>query len=161
MSSRDGGTELSSGERWLGRWMVGVAVFYLLSFANFVWLRLDPTLLETLYPTYDAPITSVAAQATIDSLLMFGVEIAVVAVVLLWASRNPLEHRILFWLVIALEVVRGILVDLYLIFLREYPIDEVYYGFIVLHSVIIVTGYLAYRKAMKTNERTGTEGRSG
>lgn len=140
--------------------MIGVAVVYLLLFANLVWLKLDPSRLETFYPTYDTTTTSVAAQTTIDALLMFGLELAVIAIVLLWASRDPLEHRVLVWLVIALEGIRGILDDLYLIFLREYPVDEVYYGFIVLHTVIIVTGYLAYRNATTVSETTGDRERS-
>lgn len=134
-------------EIWLGRWMIGVAVVYLLLFANLASLVLVPARLTQLSPAFDAPISSVAAQVTIDALLMFGLELAVIAVVLLLASRNPLRHAVLVWLVIGLELVRGIADDLYLLLFRDYVVDEFYYGFIVLHVVIIATGYLAYRRA--------------
>lgn len=139
-------------ETWLGRWMVGVAVIYLLLFANLASLVIFPNRLTQLSPTFDAPVTSVAAQATIDALLMFGLELAVVAAVLLWAARNPLQHVVLVWLVIGSELVRGILDDLYLILFREYVFEKIYYGFIALHVIIIATGYLAYRQAISDRE---------
>lgn len=139
--------------RWLGRWMVGVAVVYLLLFANLVATVLVPARLVQFYPTFDASVTSVAAQTTVDAMLMFGLDLAVIAVVLLWASRDPLQHRVLVWLVIGLELVRGIADDLYLIFLRDYPVDAVYVGFIGLHLAIIGTGWLAYRRATTTSGR--------
>lgn len=142
--------EETTGAIWLGRWMVGVAVVYLLLFVNLASLVLVPTRLTQLSPAFDAPISSVAAQATIDALLMFGLDLAVIAAVLLWASRNPLRHVVLVWLVIGLELVRGIADDLYLLLFRDYVVDEFYYGFIVLHVVIIATGYLAYRHAVTT-----------
>lgn len=47
----------------------------------------------------------------------------------------------------------GIVDDLYLIFLRAYTIDAVYVGFIVLHLLIILTGYRVYpRGALSTRE---------
>lgn len=154
MNAQSGSTEDStSDERWLGRWMVGVALVYLLLFANIVSVVLFPSRLTQLVPAFDAPVTSVAAQAGIDVYLIFGLDLFVIAVVLLWASRNPLQHVILFWLVLGLELVRGILDDLYLLLYRDYVVDELYYGFIVLHLVVIVTGILAYRTATREEGR--------
>lgn len=130
---------------WLGRWMVGVAIVYLLLFVNLASLVLFPSRLLQFSPAFDAPVTSVAGQTAIDAYLLFGLDLAVIAVILLWASRNPLQHVVLVWLVIGLEFIRGIADDLYLLLFREYVIEEVYYGFIVLHVIIIVTGYLAVR----------------
>lgn len=141
-------------ETWLGRWMVGVAAIYFLLFVNLASLVIVPTRLTQFSPAFDAPVTSVAAKATIDALLMFGLELAVIAAVLLWAARNPLRHVVLVWLVIGLELVRGILDDLYLILFRDYFVEEIYYGFIVLHLLIIVTGFLAYRQATTRAELT-------
>lgn len=133
---------------WLGRWMVGVAVIYLLLFVNLASLILMPWRLLQLSPAFDAPLSSVAAQATISTLLMFGLDLAMIAAVLFWASRNSPEHVSFVWLVIGFELVRSIADDLYLLLFRDYIVETVHYGFSGLHVVIIVSGYLTNRSAM-------------
>ena len=64
---------------------------------------------------------------------------------MLWASRDPLNNLSIVWLVVALEIVRGILDDLYMI--SQGYAAPFYIGFIVLHLTIIVTGIVCLRQA--------------
>ncbi len=127
--------------------MSGVGVVYLLLALNLSSLIIAPDRIHRFFPTYDAALDSVAFAATADLAFLSGLSHGVIGVYLLWASRRPMANTNLVPLVIALELVVGIVDDLYLIFLRAYTIDAVYYGFIVLHLVIIVTGYLVYPRA--------------
>ena len=133
--------------RWLSRWMIGVGVVYLLLAVNLSSLVVAPERIYQFFPTYDAPLDSVAFAVSADLAFLSGLSHAVIGGYLLWASRRPQSHLALIPLVIALELVVGIIDDLYLIFTRAYPIDAVYYGFILLHLVIITSGYLVYTDA--------------
>ena len=75
---------------------------------------------------------------------MFGLDLLVIGVFLLYASRAPLRHLNLVWLIVALELVRGILDDVYMI-AQGYE-APIYVAFIVLHLVIIVTGIAFIRQ---------------
>jgi hypothetical protein len=124
--------------------MVGVGLVYLLLAANLGSLVVVPDRVYQFYPTYDAPLDSVATAVAVDVALMVGLEFAVLGAALLWASRRPTAYAGLVPLIVALELVRGILDDVYLLTMRAYPIDAIYYGFIVLHLVVIVTGLAVY-----------------
>lgn len=143
MTDDSAGVSLDS-ERWLGRWMLGVGVVYLVLALNLSSLLVAPERVYLFFPTYDAPLDSVAFAVAADLAFLVGLSHGVIGAFLLWASRRPTAHVGLVPLVIAIELVVGIVDDLYLIFMREYPIDAVYYGFIALHLVIIGTGYLVY-----------------
>lgn len=144
----EGVTEAATADRppspWLSRWMLGVGVIYLLLAVNLGSLVVAPERVYQFYPTYDAPLDSVATAVAVDVAFMVALEFAVIGVVLLWASRRPTAYVGLVPLVLALEVVRGIVDDLYLIAMRTHTIDEIYYGFILLHLVIIATGLAVY-----------------
>lgn len=131
-------------ERWLSRWMIGVGVIYLLLALNLSSLLVAPERIYQFFPAYDAALDTVAFGVTADLAFLSGLTHAVIGGYLLWASRRPMAYTNLVPLIIALELVVGIVDDLYLIFLRAYTIDTVYYGFIILHLVIIVTGYIVY-----------------
>lgn len=129
---------------WLRRWMVGVGVIYLLLAVNLSSVLFPPERLYQFFPPFDAAPDSVAFAVAADLAFLFALSHGVIGAYLLWGSRRPREYAVLVPLLIALELVVGIVDDLYLIFLRDYPVDAVYYGFIVLHVVIIVTGYVVY-----------------
>lgn len=133
----------SSG-RWLSRWMVGVGVVYLLLAINLGSLVVAPERVYQFFPTYDAPLDSVATAVAVDVAFMVALEFGVVGLSLLWASRRPTAYAGLVPLIVALEVVRGVVDDLYLIAMRTYTVDAIYYGFILLHLVIIATGLAVY-----------------
>lgn len=156
-----GRSETSEGPsaRWLSRWMVGVGVVYLLISANLGSLVVAPERVYQFYPTYDAPLDSVATAVAADVALMVAFEFAVLGAALLWASRRPTAYAGLVPLIVALELVRGIVDDVYLLTMRTYTIDAIYYGFIVLHLVVIVTGLAAYPGWRVFGAGAGTTGR--
>ena len=97
------------------------------------------------YPDLGVTVDSMPAQALVDVWFMFGLEVAVIGVALLIASREPSRHLALVWTVMALEVVRGIADDLYLL-ARGYEVTP-YVIWIVVHAAIVVTGLWALRRA--------------
>lgn len=134
----------NNSERWLRRWMIGVGVVYLLLALNLSSLLIAPERVFQFFPTYDAALDSIAFAVTADLAFLVGLSHAVIGVFLLWASRRPTDYVSLVPLIILMELVAGIVDDLYLILFRNYTIDAAYYGFILLHLVIIVTGYYVY-----------------
>lgn len=139
------GTDGRRRGRWLSRWMIGVGVVYLLFAVNLSSFVVAPDRVYQFFPTYDAPLDSVAFAVAADVALMAGLTHGVLGAFLLWASRRPTAHVGLVPLIIAIELVVGIADDLYMITMRTYTVDAVYYGFIVLHLLIILTGIAAYR----------------
>jgi hypothetical protein len=96
------------------------------------------------YEHLNLAVESAPAQALVDVWFMFGLEIGVIGAALLYFSRDPRRHIALVWTVIFLEVVRGIVDDIYLI-ARGY--DPIFYAaFIVVHLVVILTGLAALRR---------------
>jgi hypothetical protein len=130
--------------RW---WMRAVGAFYLV-LGVFNTPPVINARLPAQYPDLGVPVDSVPAQALVDTWFMFGLEIAVIGAALIYFSGNPVRHIALVWTVIALEVVRGVLDDLYLI-ARGY--DALFYGvFALVHLVIIVTGVIFALQASRT-----------
>ena len=97
------------------------------------------------YPDLGVTVDSMPAQALVDVWFMFGLEVAVIGGALMIAARNPARHLSLVWTVLALEVVRGIADDVYLL-ARGYQMAP-YLIWIVLHAVIVATGLWALRRA--------------
>lgn len=148
--------------RWLPRWMVGVGVVYLVLAVNLSSLLVAPERVYQFFPPYDAPLDGVAFAATADGWFLVGLTHAVVGAFLLWGSRRPRAHAVVVPFVVAMELVAGIAHNLYLLFLRDYPVDAVYYGFVVLHVVVIATGYFVYRgEADARVPGSGGTGREG
>lgn len=127
--------------RW---WFRAVGVLYVLLGVGFLPI-LNAVRLPTMLPGLDAPEGGVAYRALLDFTFMFGLDLLVIGVFLLYAARDPLKHIPVVWLIVALETVRGILDDIYMI-TQGYE-APFYIGFIVLHVIIIATGILAVRKA--------------
>ncbi len=89
--------------------------------------------------------SGVTYHGLLDFSFMFGLDLIVTGAFMLWASRDPLKNLSIVWLVVALEIVRGILDDLYMIS-KGYA-APFYIGFIVLHLTVIATGILSLRQA--------------
>lgn len=86
-----------------------------------------------------------AARFLVDTWTGFGLETLAIGAALLVASRFAHMARALVWTVIAIEFAKGILFDIYML-VRGYELAG-FLGWIVIHSIIIVTGWLALRKA--------------
>ncbi|HEY66311.1 MAG TPA: BphX family protein [Caldilineae bacterium] len=96
-------------------------------------------------PGFDAPIGGVAYRGLLDYTFIFGLELLVMGAFLLYASRQPGHYLWFVWLIVALEIVRGILGDVYMI-VNGYE-TAFYIGFIILHLLIIGTGIAFVRQA--------------
>lgn len=135
----------------LRRWMQVVGAFYVL-----MALFNTPPVIEARfgmqYPDLGVAVESAAVQALVDTWFMFGLEAGVIGVALLYCSRHPYQHRSLVWTVLALEMVRGIADDLYLIARGYDPI--IYLAWIAVHGVIVTTGVVAIRRARANASRS-------
>lgn len=129
----------------LSRWMRAVGVFYILNGFALMFVYLVPTaqrgMISQAVPGADAgdPLLGYALEIW----LMFAMEMIVIGVFLLLGSRNAWANRILVLAVLGLELIRGVLDDLVWI-ANGYP-PAFYIAWILIHSVIIVTGVLALR----------------
>ncbi|MBK7337487.1 MAG: BphX family protein [Saprospirales bacterium] len=130
-------------------WMIIVGGFYsLLTAMNLIFLFVKPDFFaEQLPPLYAG--NELAASAFSDAWLVFVFELGVLGGMLLYASGKPEKSRMLVLTVIFAEVFRGIVADAVWIG-RGYAASE-YIPFIVIHLLIIVTGWLFLRQAGKEN----------
>ena len=126
--------------KWWLRIVGGVYVMLGLGFLP----ALNAARLPRLLPGFDAPVGGVAFRALLDYTLMFGLDLVVIGAFLLVAARAPQRAVPVVWLVLALELVRGICDDVYMLAQGYSP--HIYVGFIVLHAVIIVTGLVSLRR---------------
>ena len=130
--------------RHLQRWMRIVGGFYVLM-GLFNTPPVIAARFPAQYPDLGVAVDSMPAQALVDVWFMFGLEVAVIGGALMIAVRNPARHLPLVWTVLALEVVRGIADDVYLL-ARGYEVMP-YVIWLVVHAAIIATGLLALRRA--------------
>lgn len=128
--------------KWWFR-IVGV-VYFLLGVGFFP--PINEARLPVMLPI-DVAETTIAYKAIIDWTFFFGLDLLVIGAFLIYASRDPLKHLNLVWLIVWLEAIRGILADIYYI-ARGYASVPIYVGFIVFHLIIIGTG-MASAKAAK------------
>lgn len=125
-------------------WMRAVGAFYVaLGVINLPFVLTGR--LEGQYPSLGAPLDSVAVKALVDTWFLFGIEIGVIGVALIVASRNAGRYVVLVWVVLALELLRGIAHDMYLL-TRGYASVGFYLGFAIVHLVIIATGFSVARR---------------
>lgn len=128
-------------------WMRIVGAFYLLlTLMNLYGLFLNPQFFRGNLP---APINTdeLAVRSFTDAWMVFVFELGSIAVVLLWFSKNPLQNKGIIWLVILAEIFRGIVCDALWI-TRGYDARS-YVPFIIIHFLIILTGWLFLRGAEK------------
>ena len=97
--------------------------------------------------TLPAPMNSepLAVRAFMDAWEVFVLELGVLGVMALVASRAPLENKIMAWTIIWAEVFRGVLADAMWI-VRGYDAGS-YAVFIVIHLLIISSGVWFVRQA--------------
>lgn len=127
-------------------WMRVVGAFYLLLFVMAVFVKLP---LQTFAPPETLTLAAngdPVAGYLVDTWVMFGLELGVIGSALVVGSWYIDQARLLVWTVIGLELVRGIVDDLYMIARGYEPTG--FLVWIVIHSVIILTGYLALRLAL-------------
>lgn len=136
-------------------WMRLVGALYVLLGIGFIPF-INELRIATMIPGMTVPPGSVEYKALIDWTFFFGLDLLVTGAVLIVAARDPKRNLILVWLVIALEIVRGLLADIYYIG-RGYASIPFYVGFMTLHLVIIVSGILLARQ---TAQETGPEQRA-
>ncbi|MGA8265531.1 MAG: BphX family protein [Ignavibacteriaceae bacterium] len=86
------------------------------------------------------PVGDVGFGVTLDFWFTFVLDLLVMGGFLLWVSWKPLKNLNFVWLVIWLELIRGIADDLYMI-ARGYHVSF-YIVFITIHIIIIVTGFI-------------------
>lgn len=124
-------------------WFILVGVFYLLlgimnMYATFVDSAIFAANLP--YPA-DPPVI----KAFVDGWSPFTFEIVGLGTFMLWAARNPRKYLGAVWLIIWLELLHGVIDDLYLI-ANGFDAGG-YIAFIVIHLIIIVSGLLFVRQA--------------
>ena len=126
-------------------WMRLVGVFYLLQFVMMAFVRAP---IRTFGPDgalAQADAGEPVASFLVDTWLTFGLEVGAIGVALLVAARHPSQARGVVWTVLGIELMRGIVLDTYMI-ARGIEVSG-YAIWIVIHSVVIVTGLLALRTA--------------
>ena len=133
-------------------WLRVVGVFYILQFV--------------MNSLVHAPISAVGpegalarasegdpmARFLVDTWITFGLEVGAIGAVLVVASRIPQEAKLLVWTIIGIELTRGIVNDMYMI-VRGYSLSA-YSIWIVIHTVVIVTGLLSLR-GLDSSKRAG------
>lgn len=126
-------------------WLRVVGSFYLLLFVMAAVVKLP---LRTFAPPGTLALAASGdpvARYLVDTWVMFGLELGVIGVAMLVGSRMVSRARLLAWTVIGLELVRGIVDDVYMLARGYEPGGFV--AWIVIHSAIILSGYLALRAA--------------
>ena len=124
-------------------WFRIVGIFYILLGIGFI-PALNSMRLNKMLPNFDAPIGGVAYHGLLDFSFMFGLDLLITGAFLLHFSGNPLKYSWFVWFIVALEIVRGIIDDLYMIISGyEAPFFII---FIIVHLIIIVTGILFLKK---------------
>ena len=126
-------------------WMRLVGSFYtLLTLMNLYGLFINPDFFaQNLPPKYQG--NYLAAQSLSDAWMVFVFELGVIGVMLLLASGQGVKARWLVLVVIWAEVFRGVVCDSIWI-LRGYDYLS-YLVFILIHLLIIVTGFMFLKSA--------------
>lgn len=143
-------TRLLSGSTPLVWWLRLVGGFYLLLFIMAVFVKLP---LQTFAPDGTLALAASGdpvARYLVDTWVMFGLEVGVIGLAMVIGSWYVEQARLLVWTVMGLELVRGIVDDLYMIS-RGYDPGG-FIAWIVIHSVIILTGFLALRAAGSSDD---------
>jgi hypothetical protein len=83
------------------------------------------------------------ARFLVDTWVTFALEVGAIGMVLLFASRIPEQAKILVWTIIAIELSRGIVADVYLI-ARGEPLN-VLVPWLFIHTAVIVSGLAVVR----------------
>ena len=90
------------------------------------------------------------ASFLVDTWVTFGLEMVAIGIGLVVAARVAVEARPLVWTVIGIELSRGIVADIYMLLRDHAPAVPVVW--IVIHSVVIVTGLRALRASNRERQ---------
>lgn len=129
-------------------WLRIVGVFYLLQFVGMAFVKAP---IRSFGPDGALDLAEAGdpvAEFLVDTWFTFGFEVGAIGACLLIASRLPQLAQGVAWTVLGIEVVRGILNDVYMI-ARGIEVPG-YVVWIVIHSIVIVTGLRALRRAPVT-----------
>lgn len=128
-------------------WFRIVGAFYLLLTTMNMYFLFVGDGIQMFADTLPAPMNAdpLASRAFADAWLVFVFEFGVLGVMSLVASRDPAQNRIMAWVIIWAEIFRGIVADAIWI-MRGYNADS-YIGFIVVHLIIVFTGFVFLRQA--------------
>ena len=127
------------------RWMQIVGAFYVLQFIMMAFVRAPIRALGPAGVLEQADAGNPIARFVIDTWVIFGLEVGGIGVALLVASRAPRAGRSLIGGVIAVELSRGIVADLWYVIARG-DHASVMGIWLVIHTAIIVTGMLVLRR---------------
>ena len=130
-----------------------VGVFYLLQFVMNSFVMAPIRAVGPRDALAQASAGDPTARFLVDTWITFGLEVGAIGVALLVASRVPASARALVWAIIGIEVARGIVDDIYMIS-QGYDLTT-YVVWIVIHTVVIVTGLLFLRSAHRENAVSG------
>jgi len=133
------------------RWMQIVGAIYVL---NFVMINVVRAPIATLGPAGALSLAAAGdpmARFVVDSWFIWGLDVGVIGVALLVGARNAEQWRPLAFTVIALELVRGIFADVYMV-ARGYAVGPMVV-WIAIHAAIIATGIACTRSAPLTARR--------
>ena len=129
------------------RWMQIVGAFYVLQFVMMAFVRAPIRTFGPAGTLSKAAAGDSVARFAVDTWTIFGLEVGAVGVMLLIATRRTELAAGAIWTVLAIEVGRGIIADTYMI-ARGINVAG-YLVWIVIHSVVIVTGLLALRASRR------------
>ena len=132
-------------------WMRIVGALYMFLFVAATFIRLPIRAEGPDGVLYQAAAGDPTAKFVVDTWVTLGLELGVIGAALLIASRVPAKAIALVWTVIAGELVWGIGSDLYKI-ARGYVVT-VPSIWILIHSIIILTGILCLRTVQPTAGR--------
>ena len=125
------------------RWMQVIGAFYVLQFVMMAVVRAP---IRTFGPSgtlSKAAAGDTLARFAVDTWTIFGLEVGAVGVILLVATRRTELAIGAIWTVLAIEVGRGLIADSYMI-ARGINVAG-YLVWILIHSAVIVTGFMALR----------------
>lgn len=125
------------------RWMRIIGAFYLLQFVMMAVVRAPIRTFGPPGTLSEAAAGDALARFVVDTWTIFGLEVGAVGVMLLVATRRTELAAGAIWTVLAIEVGRGLIADTYMI-ARGVNVGG-YLVWIVIHSVVIVTGLVALR----------------
>ncbi len=125
------------------RWMQIVGAFYVLQFVMMVLVRAPIRTFGPAGTLTKAAAGDSLARFVVDTWTTFGLEVGAVGVMLLIATRRTELAPGVIWTVLAIEVGRGLVADTYMI-ARGIHVGG-YLVWIVIHTVVLVTGLTALR----------------
>jgi hypothetical protein len=128
-------------------WFRIVGGFYaLLALMNMNLVLFNPSAVSMLFGgTLPFALTADTTMAFVDGWSPFAFVTLGIATFMLWASRNPRRYLGAVWLIVWLELLHGVVTDIYLI-VRGYS-AVAFISFIVVWIIIIVTGVSSVRQA--------------